>query len=132
MVLAVRGRKDNKDKKDRKDGKDTKRTTPQLDGPWRALVLLSFLSLFIKENGKLQKSRLLLGIGLHGPLDQIAIEVVDRHSGVDHDLLGVDAAGTRAQQEGRDMGRFFGLHSSAAERRLLGVKIGIDVARDTC
>jgi len=32
----------------------------------------------------------------HRPLDQLAVEVVDRHAGVDHDPLGVDAAGAGA------------------------------------
>ena len=35
----------------------------------------------------------------HRPLDQLAVEIVDRHAGVDHDPLGVDAAGARDSTE---------------------------------
>ena len=62
------------------------------------------------------------------PADQVAVEIVDRHAGVDHDSLGVDAAGTRAQQKGHHVGHLFGLHGPLAQRGLLGVQIGVDVA----
>lgn len=40
--------------------------------------------------------------------DEVAVEIVDLHAGIDHDPLCVDAAGAWAEQEGCRVGHFFG------------------------
>src|SRR5690606_9684306 len=44
------------------------------------------------------------GVVAQCPADEVAVEVVDAHSGVDNDVLGVDAARSRAEQERGDVG----------------------------
>ncbi len=38
--------------------------------------------------------------------NDVILEIVDRHAGVDHDFFGIDAAGARAEQEGGHVGGF--------------------------
>jgi hypothetical protein len=43
-------------------------------------------------------------------LNQVVVEIVDRRPRVDHDPLGMDAAGSPAEQKGHRVGRLFDLH----------------------
>ena len=46
----------------------------------------------------------------HDSINDLVVEVVHGHARIDDDRLGIDAAGTWAEQKRRNVGCFFGLY----------------------
>ena len=56
------------------------------------------------------------------------IEIVDGHAGIRNQRLGIDAAGTGAQQECYNLGRLLRIQRLVARNDLLSIEIGVDVS----
>ena len=62
--------------------------------------------------------------------DNVVVEVVRGHPGVQYDALSVDRGRPRAQQEGHRRSHFIRLHSLFPQCRLFGEQETVDVSRD--